>query len=285
MPGPAVLPSNSERSWISELLRHPRNLSESDRGREKYRMKTSLRHPTKSPKVNRSGEYRPGENGFRLNRHGRSGEPRLQPSKTTRNFGHANERRTGCVGRLAEGMGFEPGVETCGYSLYSYSRQRPDQTDSCTVTSSPLRPRALNAPGSAFSGPGRAWRGRAGPCRSPVRRQGEAAVLRQRLADEELAEDRLDRFAIGARRHVFAERRPGLAGDEVVGIGAAAMRHHRQVVGRGVRGDAQQFGHAADPHHVRLQDVERALLDQPAEAVAGVFVLAGRPFERRVRRA
>jgi hypothetical protein len=33
------------------------------------------RHPTKTPKVNRSGEYRPRETGFRPCRHGRSGEP------------------------------------------------------------------------------------------------------------------------------------------------------------------------------------------------------------------
>ena len=66
------------------LLRHPKNSVGIRSGcREKYRMKTvRLRLPTKSPKVNRSGEYRPGENGFRLYRHGRSGEPpRYNPRK------------------------------------------------------------------------------------------------------------------------------------------------------------------------------------------------------------
>ena len=50
-----------------------------------------------------------------------------------------------------------------------------------------------------------------------------------------------------------------------------------------MRRDAQQLGHAPDPHNVRLHDIERPLLDQPAEAVAGVFMLAGGPFERRMR--
>ena len=40
-------------------------------------------------------------------------------------------------------------------------------------------------------------------------------------------------------------------------------------------GDAQQLGQAAGPHHVGLQDVDGPALDQPAEAVAGIFMLAG----------
>ena len=42
----------------------------------------TLKLPTKTPKVNRSGEYRPGESGFRQYRQGRSGEPsRYNPRK------------------------------------------------------------------------------------------------------------------------------------------------------------------------------------------------------------
>ena len=61
------------------------------------------------------------------------------------------------------------------------------------------------------------------------------------------------------------------------------MRHNGHVVGRSVRGNAQQFLSAADPHHIGLQDIDEAFVDQPAEAVAGIFMLAGRPFQRGVR--
>ena len=54
---------------------------------------------TLEPEVNRFREYRPGESGPRVRCR------RLQPSKTTIKFGCANKRRTGCVGRLAEGGG------------------------------------------------------------------------------------------------------------------------------------------------------------------------------------
>ena len=54
------------------------------------------------------------------------GAPPLQPSKTTRNFGRANERRTGCVGRLAEGTGFELPVRMPFQAHASTSKWRWD---------------------------------------------------------------------------------------------------------------------------------------------------------------
>ena len=44
-----------------------------------------------------------------------------------------------------------------------------------------------------------------------------------------------------------------------------------------MRADAQQLGQTSHPHDVRLQDVDGTALDQAAEPVAGVLVLAARP--------
>ena len=58
------------------FFRHPRSLSESDLAAVNISNEIkAAKHPTKSPEVNRSGEYRPGENGYRLCRNGRSGVP------------------------------------------------------------------------------------------------------------------------------------------------------------------------------------------------------------------
>ena len=99
---------------------------------------------------------------------------------------------------------------------------------------------------------------------------------------KQIAKNRVDGFAIGAGGDIFAEGRAGLAGDEVIGIRPAAMRHDGQVIGRRMGRDAQKLGHAAHPHHIGLHDIQRALFDQAAIAEAGVFVLAGRPFQRGV---
>ena len=59
-----------------KFYRHPELLSKSHPGAEKKANKNSImKLYTKTPEVNRSGEYRPGENKFRMCRHGRSGEP------------------------------------------------------------------------------------------------------------------------------------------------------------------------------------------------------------------
>ena len=63
---------------------------------------STLRHPTKKTKVNRSGEYRPGENGFRPSPPARSEEPcGYNLRKQQEISADANKRRTGFVGRLA----------------------------------------------------------------------------------------------------------------------------------------------------------------------------------------
>ena len=46
--------------------------------------------------------------------------------------------------------------------------------------------------------------------------QAQFAVLRQLFAGEQRSEHRLDRAAIRAGRDIFAERRAGLAGDELI---------------------------------------------------------------------
>ena len=48
-------------------------------------------------------------------------------------------------------------------------------------------------------------------------------------------------------------------------------------------GDAQNLGQAADPHHIGLQDIDQTFGNQLAKAVAGIFMLCRRPFQRRVR--
>ena len=56
--------------------------------RERYCEGNVLRHYTKSPKVNRSGEFGPERSDFRPSRPGPTWEPpRYNPRKTTRNFG------------------------------------------------------------------------------------------------------------------------------------------------------------------------------------------------------
>ncbi len=52
-----------------------------------------------------------------------------------------------------------------------------------------------------------------------------------------------------------------------------AVRDHDQVVRRRVGRDLQRLGEAAAPVDVRLQDIERAGVDETLEAPAGVFVL------------
>jgi transposase len=65
--------------------------------------------PTKSPKVNRPREYRPGENGFQLYRHGRSGEPRRYNPRKQQEIsveGMGGERV--CGTRWRRGRDWEP---------------------------------------------------------------------------------------------------------------------------------------------------------------------------------
>ena len=56
------------------------------------------------------------------------------------------------------------------------------------------------------------------------------------------------------------------------------MRHHGDVVRRRHCADLQQLRQPTAPHDVRLDDIDVAALDQLAEPVAAVFVLAGREF-------
>ena len=52
------------------------------------------------------------------------------------------------------------------------------------------------------------------------------------------------------------------------------MRNNGDVVSGRHGSHAEQLGHAAEPHHVRLDDIQVPALDQLAEPVAGVLVLA-----------
>ena len=60
----------------------------------------------------------------------------------------------------------------------------------------------------------------------------------------------------------------------MVAVGPAGVGHHGDVVGGGVGGHLEQLGQAAQPHDVGLDNVEVAVLDEFAEAEAGVLVLA-----------
>jgi hypothetical protein len=71
-----VLPSNSERSWISDSFATQRNRRNPKSSPKKLLNENNyVGHPTKSPKVNRSGEYRPGESEFRAHGIGAVGSP------------------------------------------------------------------------------------------------------------------------------------------------------------------------------------------------------------------
>ena len=89
------------------LLRHPKNFSESDRVAAKncQRKQPSPGSPLnwQSQQVRRISAWR--EPISAVSAWVRWGASPLQPSKTTRNFGHANDRRTSCVRRLAEERG------------------------------------------------------------------------------------------------------------------------------------------------------------------------------------
>ena len=89
------------------LLRHPKNSVgiRSASPRKRSNENNALRLPTKSPKVNRSGEYRPGENGFRLYRHGRSGEPRRYNPRKQREISPTRTSGEWVCGRLGGGTG------------------------------------------------------------------------------------------------------------------------------------------------------------------------------------
>ena len=88
--------------------------------------------------------------------------------------------------------------------------------------------------------------------------------MRQVLALKQRAEDRFDAPPVGVDVDVFAERDVRLRDDEVVGVGAGGVRHDGDVIGRSHGADAERLGEAADPHHVGLEDVDGAALDQGA---------------------
>lgn len=102
----------------------------------------------------------------------------------------------------------------------------------------------------------------------------EVAVDGDGLVAKEAAEDGQHALAVGRVGEVLLEGRVRLGDDEVVRVGPAGVRHDGDVVGGGHAGDLEQLRHAADPHDVGLQDVEVAALDQLAEAVPAVLVLA-----------
>lgn len=69
----------------------------------------------------------------------------------------------------------------------------------------------------------------------------------------------------------------------MVAVGPAGVRHDGDVVGGGHGRDLEELRHAAQPHHVGLDDVEVAALDELAEAVARVLVLSGGELDGGVR--
>ena len=107
----------------------------------------------------------------------------------------------------------------------------------------------------------------------------QLAVLRHGSPLNSLPKTGMIGPSVRAGGHIFAEGRVRLDCDEMIGVGPAAMRDDRQVVGRGMGGDRSSS--VRPPTHITsgCRMSMRALLDQAAEAVAGIFVLAGRPFD------
>lgn len=102
------------------------------------------------------------------------------------------------------------------------------------------------------------------------------------FVDEKVPKHREHRLPVGRVGEVLLEGRVRLRDDEMVAVRPARVRHDGDVVGGRHGGDALQFRHAARPHDVRLEDVDVAALDEPAEAVARVLVLAGGELGGRV---
>jgi hypothetical protein len=109
-------------------------------------------------------------------------------------------------------------------------------------------------------------------------------VLRQHLAVEQVTEQRPYLVAFRAGNEEFGKRTVRLRDHEVVAVGSAAMRDYGNIVCRGHSADPQDFAQPSGPHHVRLQNVDRAAGDQLAEPITRVFVLAGGPLDLGMRR-
>lgn len=95
------------------------------------------------------------------------------------------------------------------------------------------------------------------------------------LVQEQVAEDGLDRLAIGRVGQVFLEWTVALGNDEVIGVRAGGVRHDGDIIGGGESGDLEELGHTTEPHNIGLDDVEVTALDELAEAVAGELMLTG----------
>ena len=88
--------------WIPEILRHPRVLSKSiSPPRKKPSENSAMRLPTKTPKVNRSREYRAGENGFRSSAP-RSDSPTATTLENNEKFRQSERAEKRFAGGLAE---------------------------------------------------------------------------------------------------------------------------------------------------------------------------------------
>ena len=85
------------------------------------------------------------------------------------------------------------------------------------------------------------------------------------------APHRIDRVAVELQDQPVGDR-----GDEMDVDVLRAMRRDVEVMRLRQRRDLHELGDAAEDLRVRVQDRRAVVADQVAEAVAGVFVLAGR---------
>ncbi|CAI8740566.1 hypothetical protein EMIT0P218_140039 [Pseudomonas sp. IT-P218] len=106
-------------------------------------------------------------------------------------------------------------------------------------------------------------------------RQAHATVHRYRFAEQLRMEHRHHFVGFGRHHQEFGERAVMPGGHEVIAVHRRAVGNDQGVVGVGQGRDLHQFGEAAAPADIRLDDVAAAHLQQHAEAPAGGFMFAG----------
>lgn len=102
------------------------------------------------------------------------------------------------------------------------------------------------------------------------------------LVEKQVAKHRQHRLAIRAVRQVFLEWRVGLRNNEMVRIWSTGVRNDGDVICGSHRSNLEELGHTSYPHNIGLEDVKVTALDQLAEAVSRVLVLASGELHARV---
>ena len=99
--------------------------------------------------------------------------------------------------------------------------------------------------------------------------QFQPPVDRYRLAEQQRLEHRHHFVGLRSHHQELGERAVGPGDDEVVGVHARPVGHDQRTVSVSEGGDLDQFGDAAAPADVGLNDVGTAHLQQHPEPVPG----------------